>query len=372
MTVPLSENDFTSTHAAKLAKQSVVLAPMEGVINASMREFLTSMGGYARCVTEFVRVTDVLLPERVFYRLCPELKRGGVTPSGVPVFVQLLGSNPSAIADNAGRAESLGAPGVDLNFGCPAKTVNNSMGGSILLREPELVGDIVSSVRRSLSPSVPLTVKIRLGYDNAEQLPEIVDAVRSAGADELAIHARTKFDGYKPPAFWQEVKPVMDEELRCSPTRINGEIWTVADAQAACAASGCTNVMLGRGALAAPDLALRITANDANASVMEWEQLLPFITTQFERFDAQNPRYVGNRTKQWLAYLKRTYPEATELFGRLRTLHDPVLILEQMRYTQPRAGSISSPRVVSKRTRSSDMSRKVLANLPTQESTQAR
>jgi len=346
MTAPHSEKEVTSTHVSRLADQSVVLAPMEGVINASMREFLTSIGGYSRCVTEFVRVTDVLLPERVFYRLCPELKHGGVTPSGVPVFVQLLGSEPDAIADNAGRAESLGALGVDLNFGCPAKTVNNSMGGSILLREPETVGAIVSSVRSSLSSRVPLTVKIRLGYDNADQLPEIVDAVRSAGADELAIHARTKFDGYKPPAFWQ-------------------------DAQAACLASGCSNVMLGRGALAAPDLALRIAANDPESPPMAWGQLLPFIARQFERFDAQNPRYVGNRTKQWLAYLKRTYPEAVDLFSRIRTLHDPALIAEQLAHTQPQDGSISAF-CDSNLTESSDMSRKVLANLLAQPSNQLR
>jgi len=183
------------------------------------------------------------------------------------------------------------------------------------------VGAIVSSVRQTLSARVPLTVKIRLGYDNAEQLPEIVDAVRSAGANELAIHARTKFDGYKPPAFWQHVKPVVNtgSNIEVAPTRINGEIWTVADAQAARAASGCSTVMLGRGALAAPDLARRIAANDADAPAMAWENLLPFIAKQFERYDAQNPRYVGNRTKQWLAYLKRTYPEASELFSRLRT-----------------------------------------------------
>lgn len=363
--------DVSSTHMARLAKQSVVLAPMEGVINASMREFLTAMGGYSRCVTEFVRVTDVLLPERVFYRLCPELKHGGVTPSGVPVYVQLLGSHPEAIADNAARAESLGALGVDLNFGCPAKTVNSSMGGSILLREPATVGSIVAAVRQNLSSAVPLTVKIRLGYDNAKQLPEIVDAVRSAGADELAIHARTKFDGYKPPAFWQEVQAVMDNEQLGAPTRINGEIWTVADAREACSASGCTTVMLGRGALAAPDLASRIVANDTDSPAMPWQQLLPFIATQFARYDAQNPRYVGNRTKQWLAYLKRTYPEAAELFSRLRTLHDPELIAEQLAYTQPKDGSIS-PRVFSNRTESSDMSRKVRANLLTHEFTQLR
>jgi len=375
MTAPPSKKDFSTTHAAKLANQSVVLAPMEGVINASMREFLTAMGGYARCVTEFVRVTDVLLPERVFYRLCPELKSGGVTASGVPVFVQLLGSHPAAIAENAGRAESLGALGVDLNFGCPAKTVNNSMGGSILLREPEVVGAIVSAVRQALSDSTPLTVKIRLGYDNAEQLPEIVDSVRSAGANELAIHARTKFDGYKPPAFWQEVKPVMScavHESHRVPTRINGEIWTVADAQAACAASGCSTVMLGRGALAAPDLASRIAANDIDAPAMPWGKLQPFIAKQFERYDAQNPRYVGNRTKQWLAYLKRTYPEATELFSRIRTLHDPALIAEQLAYTQPNAGSMLSPRSDSNVTKSSDKSRPVRANLLTQPSAQLR
>jgi len=335
MSVPLSDTKPPSTppsigHSSDLTGQQVVLAPMEGVINASMREFLTGMGGYDRCVTEFVRVTNVLLPERVFYRLCPELKQGGETASGVPVFVQLLGSHPAAIADNAARAESLGARGVDLNFGCPAKTVNSSMGGSILLREPELVGRIVSTVRSTMSSRLPLTVKIRLGYDNADQLPEIVDAVRSAGADELAIHARTKFDGYKPPAFWRNVKPVMQPKSDAAPTRINGEIWTVADAKQACADSGCSTLMLGRGALAAPDLARRIVAGDESAMAMPWEQLLPFIEKQFERYDSSNPRYVGNRTKQWLAYLKRTYPEATELFSRIRTLHDPALIAKEL------------------------------------------
>ncbi len=375
MSVPLSDaSGSNQSHADQLKTQSVVLAPMEGVINASMREFLTGMGGYDRCVTEFVRVTNVLLPERVFYRLCPELKQGGVTASGVPVFVQLLGSHPAAIADNAARAESLGALGVDLNFGCPAKTVNSSMGGSILLRDPKIVGAIVSSVRRTLSSRMPLTVKIRLGYDNADQLPDIVDAVRSAGADELAIHARTKFDGYKPPAFWHEVSNVM-QPTDSSPTRINGEIWSVADAKKACAQSGCSTVMLGRGALAAPDLARRIVAGDETEEAMPWESLLPFIGHQFERYDSSNPRYVGNRTKQWLAYLKRTYPEALELFSRIRTLHDPVLIAKELSYVgevQPSTGSTKRLPSASNLTESSDMSRKVRASLGSQVSAQRR
>ena len=104
----------------------LMLAPMEGVIDHTMRELLTSLGSVDRCVTEFVRVSDRLLPPRVFRRLCPELDRGGVTAAGVPVYVQLLGGQPGVVADNAARAAELGAPGIDLNFGCPAKTVNRS------------------------------------------------------------------------------------------------------------------------------------------------------------------------------------------------------------------------------------------------------
>ncbi len=322
----------------------IVLAPMEGVIDAPMRRLLTGLGGYTRCVTEFVRVTNVLLPERVFLRLCPELEAGGCTENGVPVYTQLLGSNAQVLAINARRAVAMGAPGVDLNFGCPAKTVNNSLGGSILLRDPSQVADIVRQVRDAVPADVPVTAKIRLGYDNSDQLAEIVGGIREAGATELAIHARTKFDGYKPPAWWREVAAVVaaDDDS----TYINGEIWTVEDSLAARQASGCRHLMLGRGALSAPDLALRIHTAARNAQLlaqatgssdswpseqsrgtdtqaladeaMPWIDISHHVEAQFLRSDSQSPRHVGNRTKQWLAYLKRSYPEANDLFGRIR------------------------------------------------------
>jgi len=300
----------------------IVLAPMEGVIDAPMRRLLTDIGGYTRCVTEFVRVTDVLLPERVFLRLCPELENGGMTESGVPVYTQLLGSNPQALAVNAKRAVQMGAPGVDLNFGCPAKTVNNSMGGSILLREPNHVATIVETVRQAVPTHIPVTAKIRLGYDNADALNDIVDGIRSAGATELAIHARTKFDGYKPPAWWSTVKQVMSDAD--DNTYINGEIWTIEDSRDALVASGCKHLMLGRGALASPDLAARIHTAQSGSSLesMNWRSISHLVEAQFLRSDSQSPRHIGNRTKQWLAYLKRSYPQANELFSRLRTLHD--------------------------------------------------
>ncbi len=312
----------------KTQSSKIVLAPMEGVIDAAMRSRLTALGGYSRCVTEFIRVSDVLLPKRVFLRLCPELSADGVTPSGVPVYVQLLGSNPDALALNAQRAASLGAHGVDLNFGCPAKTVNNSMGGSVLLQEPARVAQIVSVVRDAL-PATPLTVKIRLGYHNAEQLGEIVSGIWQAGADELAIHARTKFDGYKPPAFWSNVQGVVDDQAE--QLYINGEIWTVADSLNARAQSGCRHVMLGRGALAAPDLANRVASNAIDQPILSWDNLVGEIEEQFMLHDCNSPRHIGNRTKQWLAYLKKHYPQAEQLFARLRTLRDKEAIGQEFR-----------------------------------------
>lgn len=309
---------------ASCPPRHIVLAPMEGVINAAMRALLTGIGGYDRCVTEFVRVTDVLLPERVYRRYCPELASNGLTPSGVPVYVQLLGSDPQALAANARRAAALGAPGIDLNFGCPAKTVNNSMGGSVLLQRPLTVATIVRVVREALPAEVPLSVKIRLGYDNAAQLDDIVAGIRAAGADELAIHARTKFDGYRPPAYWSRVGAL--PPARLDRTVINGEIWSVQDAIDARRASGCNSVMLGRGALAAPDLAARIARHRIDSPPQAWCEVLSHVERQFREHDCHTPRYVGNRTKQWLAYLKRAYPHAELLFRRLRTLHDETAI----------------------------------------------
>ena len=109
----------------------LLLAPMEGVIDHTMRALLTSLGGVDRCVTEFVRVSDRLLPPRVFHRLCPELARGGYTAAGVPVYVQILGGQPTVVAENAARAAELGAPGVDLSG--EALRVAQARGGTQVL-----------------------------------------------------------------------------------------------------------------------------------------------------------------------------------------------------------------------------------------------
>ncbi len=148
----------------------VILGPMEGVLDHLMREMLTEINDYDFCVTEFVRVVSQPLPDHVFYRLCPELKQGSKTKNGVPVKVQLLGQDPHWMAENAIRAAELGAHGIDLNFGCPAKMVNQSKGGAALLQHPELIYQVVKACRDAVPSHIPVSAKNSSGLGKPGRL----------------------------------------------------------------------------------------------------------------------------------------------------------------------------------------------------------
>lgn len=302
----------------------ITLAPMEGVVDHLMRDMLTQVGGFDLCVTEFVRVVQTKLPKKVFYRLCPELHHGGLTPAGVPVKVQLLGQHPEWMAENALTAIELGSHGIDINFGCPAKTVNKSQGGAVLLQYPDMLYKIVKAVRDAVPIEHAVTAKIRLGFNDTSLALENADAIYQAGASSLAIHARTKRDGYRPPAYWPwiaKIKATVD-----MPLVANGEIWSAADATLCQEQSQCTNLMLGRGALALPNLAKSIKINEAP---MSWEALkLLLIHYSGYEIYGDKGRYYPNRIKQWLSYLKIQYPEAESLFTQIRKLNNAKDIVE--------------------------------------------
>lgn len=289
---------------------------MEGVVDSLMRDMLTRIGGFDLCVTEFIRIVDQLLPKRVFQRICPELENDGKTPAGVPVKIQLLGQHPDWLAENSVRAIELGSHGIDLNFGCPAKTVNKSRGGAVLLQEPETLYQIVSQVRRAIPRGTVLSAKMRLGYNDTSLAIENAQAISDAGADLLVIHARTKQDGYRPPAYWDwiaKIKKNVDVEIVA-----NGEIWSKQDAENCQIVSNCDSLMLGRGALAIPNLAQVIKGKQV---LMEWEQVLQLLI-QYSGFEilGDKGQYFPNRLKQWLGYLKIHYPQAECLFSQVRSL----------------------------------------------------
>ena len=301
---------------------------MEGLLDFTLRDVLTRVGGIDRCVAEFIRVTGTLLPERVFTRIVPELNHGGRTRAGVPVRAQLLGSDAVCLAENAARLAGLGPAGIDLNFGCPAKLVNRHGGGAALLDDPELVGRIVGAVRRAVPRHVPVSAKMRLGFNDASRALECALAIVAGGADELVVHARTKADGYRPPAYWERIAEIRDSVP--IPVIANGEIWTVADALRCRELSGCDALMLGRGMVSDPGLALAIIAADAGHAArpaLGWLELQPLLVAFWRLVCGQlEPRDRAGRLKQWLNYLRRRHPQAEAAYAAVRTINDPVRV----------------------------------------------
>lgn len=306
----------------------LILAPMEGLTDPIMRDVLTHVGSFDWCVTEFIRVTNSVLPDHIFHQFCPELLNGGKTAAGTPVHVQFLGNDPEMLAANAVRAVELGAPAIDLNFGCPAKTVNRHRGGSILLDEPDVVHILVKAVRDAVPAHIPVSAKMRLGYLDENHTMDNAHAIEDAGANWLTVHARTKADGYTPPAFWEKIRPIRDA-LKIN-VIANGEIWNYQHAKACQAQSDCEDLMLGRGAVTTPDLTQCIRQKSDQA-LLSWQEL---VELQIRFLNGPSKTEIGmvGRYKQWLGMMSKAYPEAKQLWDdvkRIKVLEDVIQQLQR-------------------------------------------
>lgn len=276
------------------------------------------MNDYDLCISEFVRVVDQRLPKKTFYRLAPELYQGGLTDSGTPVRVQLLGQHPQWLAENAALAIELGSHGVDLNCGCPSKTVNGSNGGASLLKDPELIYRATKAMREAVPSDKIVSVKVRLGWDSVSQCFEIADAVEQGGANEITVHGRTKVDGYRAERInWQAIGEI--QQRLFIPVIANGEIWDFESAKNCQKITACKALMMGRGALNTPNLSKVVKYN---VPKMAWNEVLQLL---FKYVQMENQFDTGfyhvARIKQWLRYLDKEYPQAVELFDILKTEH---------------------------------------------------
>lgn len=295
---------------------------MEGVVDHITRELLTGIGGIDLCLTEFIRVLDQSIPDHVFFRDAIELTHDGVfartshTQTGVPLLVQLLGSDPARLGENANRAIELGAVGIDLNFGCPAKTVNRHDGGATLLKDPARVEKAVRGVRESVPSTHTVSAKTRLGFSDKILHREIAQAAEAGGASWLTVHARTRDEGYRPPAHWEFIAH-MREAVKI-PVIANGDVWTPEDYRKMLEVSGCQHAMLGRGLLARPTLALECKGL---AEKMSWRDMRPHVVEFVRRSEAaRGPRFATSRIKQWLKSLSLTYTEAAVLFDEVKRI----------------------------------------------------
>ena len=313
-----------------------LLAPMEGLTDPLMRQILTQIAAdlgrpYDWSVSEFIRVTQHVLPAHVFYKYVPELHNDAKTASGTPIHVQLLGSDAQLMAENAAYVCTLGAPAIDINFGCPAKTVNSHRGGSVLLDEPEVMYEIISAVRQAVPSNIPVSAKIRLGYTDTSRIDDIRGAIAASGANWLTIHARTKTQGYKPPAYWDKIQSFNALDI---PVIANGEIWTAEQAQQCMSQSATPHLMLGRGAVTRPDLLAQVekldNVNSINNAELSWQALLNH-QIRFLEGAAKNDVVLVGRYKQWLGMLSKGYDEALPLWTLIKREKNKATIIETLK-----------------------------------------
>ena len=325
---------MTLVNTAMHHQPILALAPMDGITNAITRELLTQLntdaGGMSAvqlCASEFVRVTQAPIPPKVLLREVPELKRDGCTPCGVPVFVQLLGGDPAPMAETARRAAALGARGIDINFGCPAKTVNRHDGGAALLKYPERMTAITAAMRQALPDHVPLSVKIRTGWDSAAHVEVLAQAAERGGATFLTVHGRTRLEMYKPAANMDAVARA--RAAVSIPVIANGDLLSPSTIASCAAKTRCDAFMIGRGAMAQPNLFSQMARHDPPFDERRYAE---FLLTYVERMiDATgSDMHALGRLKSWLCLASKVSPERKVLFDSLKraaTLSQAIALL---------------------------------------------
>lgn len=225
----------------------LLLAPMEGVTDQLFRDLVIALGGVGGACSEFIRISSSAMSARVVRRFL------GPPHQQVPVGVQFMASDTAWLAESIHAAERVGAPWIDLNFGCPVPQVFNKCAGSALLARPEQVARLVACA--VAATGLPVSAKIRAGITDASRLDEIVAAVCESGAAMITVHARLRCQAYSQAATWAWIAQAKRRaSARPAPIPVvgNGGVELAEDAVRMRAETACDAVMVGRGALADP------------------------------------------------------------------------------------------------------------------------
>lgn len=237
----------------------VLTAPMTGITDLPFRRLASRLGA-AYVATEMVAAAELA-------RARPDVVRRAAVGEGLPLTViQLVGRDPAAMAEGARMAEKAGADIIDLNFGCPAKEVTGAACGSALMRTPDLACRLIEAAVTATSR--PVTVKMRLGWDDASRnAPELARRAEAIGVKAVTVHGRTRQQFYTGRADWAAVGEV--KAAVGIPVIVNGDILTAEDARASLLQSGADALMLGRGVYGRPWLAAHLEQALADGTVPE-------------------------------------------------------------------------------------------------------
>jgi len=285
---------------------------MDGLTDAPMRAVQGQAGAFTFSVSEFLRISWDTISKRGCIRHVPELLNGGLTPTGLPVQVQILGGDPHHMASSALVACKAGAKAIDINFGCPSPTVNRNDGGSTLLKYPIRIREIVRAIRDEVPDNIPVSAKLRLGWDDMDAILENADMAAEGGASWITIHGRTRDQRYTPPAYWE---PIGEVRKRLNiPVVANGDIWSIDDFLRCRDITGCQHFMLGRGALANPLLSHQVAyelglipekPTERMTPAFDWLPYLNLLVHYSESIEGRGGNRMLCRLKQWLMLASR-------------------------------------------------------------------
>lgn len=289
---------------------AALLAPMEGVTEPCFRDLVLARnpaGALGGAFTEFVRVSSAPVP-------CTVLRRElGPKRFAQPVGLQLMGSDLEHLARSARNAVEAGAPLIDLNFGCPAKGAIAGCAGSALLRDPLALERVVRTVVRAVQ--VPVTAKLRAGYDDPDRIEELARAAETGGASMITLHCRTRTEGYCDEVDWTRIARAV--RAVSIPVCGNGGIATHTDLARMRRETGAAFAMVGRGALADPWIFSGRSASRGEAARF----LVEYADTMRERHQWPGGG-IGARLKQLLRHWHAggLVPDAP---ARVSFLHEP-------------------------------------------------
>jgi len=293
----------------------LILAPMEGVGDRCFRKAMASIGGFDEAVKDFLRV-----PKNAHVKsLAKEYFPDELDP--IPLAAQLMGSDVELMAEMAQEIERRGAPRIDLNCGCPSNTVTGRGAGSSLLKDPHFMHDVAKSIVKSVS--IPVTLKMRSGYEDISLFKENLLAAQESGVKYITLHPRTKVEGYGPPARWDLIAEA--KSILSIPLVGNGDILTVKNALDMLHTTKCDALMIGRGSIINPFIFHEIRAHFSGQPFQpKWEDLMRY----FEVYLAEIPEETSirirvNKLKQLFSFLFKYSPQLMEKRNSVLTSQYP-------------------------------------------------
>lgn len=287
----------------------LILAPMEGVGDRCFRKAMAAVGGFDEAVTDFLRV-----PSNAHVKsLASQYQAEETTP--IPLAAQIMGSDPILLAAMAQELEKRGAQRIDLNCGCPSNTVTGRGAGSSLLKDPNFLHENAKAIVKAVS--IPVTTKMRSGYEDTQLFKENLLAAQESGIAYLTLHPRTKVDGYGPPAKWDLIAEA--KALLKIPVVGNGDILNVADALRMLSHTKCDALMIGRGSIINPYIFHQIRNHFSGKNSEYSRQDLSYFINAYLRNipDDMSPRTKINKLKQLMGFL---FKSSTEMLGRRQTM----------------------------------------------------